>query len=42
MLPLCILEEQWGYRTAKKHDLAYRMKFGKGVVLEVFWIVIKE
>ena len=42
MLPLCILEAQWGYRTIKKLDLAYTMKFGKGVKLEVFWIGIKK
>jgi len=39
---LYILEAQWGYRTIKKHDLAYTMKFGKGVELKVFWIGIKE
>ena len=42
MLPLCILEGQWGYCTIEKHDLAYTMKSGKGVELEVFWIGIKE
>jgi len=34
LLLLCILEEQWGYRTIKTHDLAYTMKFWKGVELE--------
>ena len=42
MLPICILEAQWGYHTIKKHDLTYTKKFGKGVELEVFWIGIKE
>ena len=31
-----------GISHHKKHDLAYIMKFGKGVELEVFWIRIKE
>jgi hypothetical protein len=42
VLLLHILEAQWGYRTIKKHALAYTMKFWKGVELEVFWMGIKE
>ena len=42
LLLLCILEAQWGYRTIKKQDLTFTMKFWKGIELEVFWIGIKE
>ena len=31
-----------GISHCKKHDLAYVIKFGKGVELEVFWIGIQE
>ena len=41
LLLLCIVEAQWGHRTIKKHDLAYTLKFWKGIEL-VFWLRIKE
>ena len=31
-----------GISHHKKHDLAYTMKFWKGIELEVFWLGIKD
>jgi len=40
--PIVYCRGTMGISHHKKYDLAFRMKFWKGIELEVFWLTIKE